>query len=339
MNENKINITNRHIASFVAVLLPFLAYSIIKDENFELSSTDKKIVISYIKLWWFFWILLSVVIVTGVISYFSIGLIWKIIGFVYEIMLVVLIVFLIVVIFSIFSEKSINLFNIEFDNNTKSVSVNKIILFIPGYNFYLWYKDLNLKKDYWLKESIFWWFMIMIFWNSILWFILLLFLIVRLVLLSFGIDILSSRFKNKILNSFNVNPEEVFAYLVGGIGYLWYKFFKFKYISYLEIVNNLKRKYAMVYNFQELKKDSNKFICLLIQNFAVFLILIWLIWNFFSNFNYLFGLDFGISILIVWVFLSRYISMWYQGILIRIPILDEICQIVMYWIKKIVKPI
>lgn len=341
------NITNRHIVSFIALILPFLAYTFLNDNNFNLTQEDKKVIKFYIKLWWFFRILLIITATLWIISYFTIWTFWKLFGLVYQFSILVLILFLIVFIFNIFSWKDYNISSLSLDDkNNESQSVNDIIFFIPWYNFYLRYKyllswssiSLVWYKVSLLKESVFWWFLIMILGNNILSLLLLLVLIIRVVLLLFWIDILSNNIKNKILNFFKTNPEEILSYLVW-IFFLILYYFQGKKIAYSDIVENLKLKYSKTYLIKDLKKDIGKFVCITSQNIFIFVLIIYSIVQVLRIIDYLFWLNFGITLLFIFILISRYLILWYQWVLIRIPVLDEICQLIRKLIVKFIKPV
>ena len=131
--------------------------------------------------------------------------------------------------FSIINNKTI-LTSTEAHTNTNT---NPAILtyFIPLYNYYLWYNEsLDEHSYWWVKESVLWWSLYLIIisiWPTTLAVFLGAFVIIaRAIMVTVGMDIISSDTKKSINIWFYQNIEEFIAYPLGVIIHALRKLFQ-----------------------------------------------------------------------------------------------------------------
>jgi hypothetical protein len=259
--ETKNNISQKHIASFTAFILPFVAGFILKDEGFSFTESDKKFISSYIKAGIYFWALLIFTILLSFLKYFlgyKVIFLDTILGITIWVLAIFLLVYLFVAIFFIFSDKTFDFADIRLSAEKVDVDFDLLYFYIPGYNFWLWYKyRAKVYSIRFLKESVLLWFLFALFFVLSYSIAVLIFflIIVRVILLLFEIDILSFSYYRRLVDFWQVNPEEVFAPAIGYIKYFIFKFFK-SYKSLPSIVNETQKEYAQLIDFEAFKTAS-----------------------------------------------------------------------------------
>ena len=99
-----------------------------------------------------------------------------------------------------------------------------ILYYIPLYNIYTWYKEHKFQNpNTRIKESITIWTLrtiITLLQSNILSVCILLYIVIRIATIAAWIDILGTKIKNIINQTFSVNPEEWRAYIIASIDFL-----------------------------------------------------------------------------------------------------------------------
>ncbi len=334
--ENK-SVSPKHLASFTSFILPLLWYSLIKDSSFNFTDEDIDFIRSYIIAGYYFWWLLILTIIIGVLKYFwlyQISFVWGLINVLFFILTILLLGYLFVVLFLIFSDKKIDLktFKLEFEYSNIDISV--IYFYLPIYNFWLWYRYYDkVKNILYLKESILLWFLVIVFSNTFISELILIFIVLRVVFLSFWIDFI----KNNVFleRLFVVNPEEIFAWPIGYIKYIIFKLISKDVVDVNSLILATKKEYEQLIDINELIKSKNKILKLqfLFQYMLLLLILGNSLWQFFQYLPFMYWLGVGLSILYYLLFVSRYLILFYFKKLVRIPVLNEISKLIFVVIK------
>ena len=107
-------------------------------------------------------------------------------------------------------------FKVSEIQQTKEQKIQNSKAFIPIYSTYHWFKNKQFDKPYWREKEaqlrfLFIWLTLFIFHSWIPWWIIVLFLITRVVFLLLGKDIIPLEEKIILNHKFNVYPEEIFA--------------------------------------------------------------------------------------------------------------------------------
>jgi hypothetical protein len=112
-------------------------------------------------------------------------------------------------------------------NRIKGETYDIVWFFMPIYNIYRRYKEHNfIEPNARIKESIILWtiwsIITLITQNKILAVIVLILICIRIVTIAWWIDIRSDKIQ-KYIKIFNVNPEEIWAYPMASIDFIWQK--------------------------------------------------------------------------------------------------------------------
>lgn len=165
----------------------------------------------------------------------------------------------------------------QLSEQTTLITNHMLVAFIPGYNRYLWYTQQDPHHPYrWLKESILWWYVIMICLiipqvNSIAVFVLIL-MILRIIILAAGYDILTSNIKQYINRLYIIHVDELRAYVSAGIEKLWNK------NLYQTLVTSYKHYYRTSLPTTIRKRDMISIISYVIHDILI-LLLLWRGWQ------------------------------------------------------------
>jgi len=303
---NQIEQNPRKLISLVALIYFVFAVNLLikwNEQDFELNESDLYIIDTYKKAWYIVWALTIIIAILFAISMrFSYSwLLYIIYG-----LLAVLVFYIFYNIYLIFSDKEAFIFK---KSTLNPISVNKVetwnmdylFLYLPFLNFFLFLKkQFTEQQSYWLKESIFLYFLLAFFGSFALFFpgfvsifyIVLGFIIVRVVSLFFWIDFVNYKIKEKIYNLYSVNPVEIFAYLcallhffIGNI-YLLIKWKKT--VEYGKYLYNVREMVNLSFDIKSVLKKPKKYL-FLILSYIILLVWLWyLFYRWIHSFTYLY---------------------------------------------------
>ena len=296
----------RKLISLVALIyFVFVVNLLIKwnEKDFELNESDVYVINTYKKAWYIVWLFTFVIIILFAVS-IRFSFVW--LSYTIYVLLTVLIWYIFYNIYLIFSDKEAFIFT---KGNLKAVSVNKVesgnmdylFLYLPFLNFFLFVKkQFSEKQSYWLKESNLLYFLLAttgffaLFFSSFIniFYIILWFIIVRVVSLFFWIDFIQDNIKEKIYNLYNTNPVEIFAYLCALFHFfLWniYLLIKWKKtLEYGRYLYNVKEMVKISFDIKSILKKPKKYL-FLILSYVVLIVLLWyLIYKWYHSFTYLY---------------------------------------------------
>lgn len=231
MNSSS-NFTDKHLASLAAIMLLAPAVSfMLKEKSIDIAVEEESYVKSYIRYGYNILMVLALaLIVWGTYSFFfQIPVLY----WVNYSLLGAVILMIVIGVFSIVNNKTI--LSRE-AHNTPELSGNPavIIYYIPLYNYYLWYNEsdesLDKQSYQWVKESVILWsvylIIISIWPNAAAIFLGLFIIIARCIMVTVGMDMLSSAAKEKLNRLIYRNIEELIAYPLGVIIHALKKLFQ-----------------------------------------------------------------------------------------------------------------
>jgi len=311
----------RELYSIVALLFfaPIVNY-VLEPKN--LTENDIKIINTYKKAWYFVWFLVLIVIVSLILflkfNYDILGYIayWTII------FIVIYIFWNIKLIFTgkaalLFSSKELQKIEIK---SVKAGKIDYILLYLPFINEYLFQtKKYTQEQAYWLKESVFLYFILGIigvisifFPNFISIFFMIVFLIIgRSVSLFFWIDIVPDNVKAIIYNSFEKRSIELFAYICAAIKTIFYNILLLvsgkKTNNYGYYLHKAKDFLQKEYEIKSILKKPKKYLSIILAYLLITIFVAYLIYKSFYSFNpylYLFSTILFAS----YIYLASYIT-------------------------------
>ncbi len=334
--KNEFKIENRHIRSLVCIMFfPRIVHFLIRSNDYELSNEDKNFIKWYIKYWFIILIIILFAIVFWVLSVMT-NLLPSIFSLISKILTFIWIAMIITWIFMIFSEKSILQWKTQIKyKKIESWNIDLIFYYIPIYNIYLWYSNPNMSQYWWIKESIIFWYLwaiIVLLTQSIwLWFLLLIFLFIRIVSVIWWIDFIHDKYKEKADKFFEKNPEEIFAYIKWPIIFLYNKlisWWKYTVKWIIEEIEQNKKEYS---NIKNIEYTTNKAILIqqkeIVWEYILLIIFLYFIFNnllLFIQTNIYWNILILAFIFIIW----RFIVSLYIKKLPFIPVSHEIILII-----------
>lgn len=336
----------RKLLSFVwLVYFPFILSYLIKDQenDFNLSLNDLKIIESYQKAWYFV-IFMTIILVVLFLVWFRYNI--YLLDNITYILSILLVVYIFYNIINIFTDKNAFLFS---KSDIKNIEINKIeewkieylFLYTPFLNYYLYLnKKYNENDKYLLKESIFMYLLLSIFW--ILWFyfywaislfyVILLFIIVRIVSLFLWIDFIPDKLKQFIYSSFDISIFQIFKYIEAIFYYIFNNLLNFlknkKIVPYIHYVKNIDTFLKTWYELKSILKKPKKFL-FLILSYAIFIIYI-------SYLFYASLTSYNIYIYIISLLILSYYIFWnifYEKKILPLPFLS----LIIFYIIRIFK--
>ena len=304
------------------------------ESDFDLSEDDIKIINSYKKAWYFVWLLIALII-TAFVLYLKLNI--GLILYIAYTLIIIVVLYMWYNIYLIFANKWALLFSWEDIkkievNSIKSWNADYILLYLPFLNEYLFQnKKYTKEQEYWIKESIFFYFLLAITWVLALFFpnllglfyIIVLFLILRSVSLFFWVDFVPDTIKSIIYNSFSKRSIELFAYFCALIHFIfqnifllikWKKTYEFGFY-----LHKTKEILTTEYELNSILKKPKKYLSIIISYLLVIAIFGYLFYKaFYSFYPYIY---LGSTILLLeFVFLNVFL----QKKLYKLPILTEL---------------
>jgi len=318
---------NNYRKLFSVVALVFFApiiSTLLKDNenDYELSENDIKIINTYKKAWYL--VLLSTIInISILIVYIKYSLSF-LIYIIYWITAFITI-YLLYNINLIYSDKWALFFSwneikkIEV-NNVKAWNIDYLLLYLPFVNEYLFQsKKFTKEQEYWLKESVFLYFILAIIWNLSIFFpnlvgvffFLVFIIIARIVSLFFWIDVVADNIKANIYDSFEKRSLELFAYFCAWIKFILHNLFLVltwkktnEYWYYLYKTKELLKK---EYELNSVLKKSKKYVSIILSYLIVTILFGYLFYKAYYSFRpYLY--IFSVAILATYVYLISYLT-------------------------------
>lgn len=333
----------RNLFSLVALIyFPFLISLLTKDsDDYELSENDIKIINTYKKAWWFMIFMTFAIVILFLISFRYSNLFYlDSIAYFWTILLVI---YLFYNIYLIFTDKSALLFSWK---DIKEIKVQKVetwnldylFLYIPFVNSYRYFlKDYTEKQVYWLKESNLLYLILSIFWIFSIYFpvflslfyLLLLFIIIRVISLLFWIDFIPDNLKELIYNSYKNNIFTIFSYVSWPIKYIFINFYQFlkhkPKAPFIKVFKNTEDFLEMEYDFKSILKKPKKFLFLILSYLFLIIYFFYLFYTNLTSFN-IYLIYFSLFILVSYFVFKIYLTQ-------KIPVVPFLSCILFYIIK------
>lgn len=335
----------RKLLSLIALIFfPFIVHLLLKWEqnDYELDKDDLLIIDSFKKAWYFVIFSTALSISLFVVSfYYSIDLLWNVNIF----LMLTIIAYICYNVFRIFSNKQAILFSsAEIQdlniNKVESMNFEYILTYLPLLSTYKYFsKTYTKEQEYRVKESNFlyfiWWIVafLAIFLNSLfmIFYIFLLFIIVRSISLFFWVDFMPDYVKKLIYESYEISPYELFAFFCASLSYIFVNLSRFirskRLVSYSKLLNHSKENLRHTYKLWSVLKNPKKYLFLFISYIVFILIMSYYIY--FSLYSFaIFVHLFWIIILCSYFILNYYFN---ENTLLTIPILTPLVRFI---IKK-----
>jgi len=337
MTENNTQQSPRKLFSLVALIFfaPIVWFLLNDSENdYELTENDLKIINTYKKAWYFVWALtLSIVAILIAYLKFEYSILIYIVYFITTI-LVVYMIYNIKLIFDgkwalLFSDKDIKKIEIQ---EVKAWNIDYLLVYIPFLNEYLFQtKKYTQEQEYWLKESIFVYFFLWmvgsfaIFYDSFIkiFYLIVLFIVLRIVSLFVWVDFIPDNIKAWIYNSFKNRVTNLFAYFCALIHFIFQNLFRlvkwkktYEYKLYLHKANEILNQEV---DIKSILKKPKKYLYIILSYTILVILLAYLLYKWYFSFLPYVHI---ISVLIIW----NYFFMWVfiEKKLYNIPFLSAI---------------
>jgi len=340
-NQIENNQSPRILFSLVALIFFAPIVNVLlkwNEEDYELTENDIKIIATYKKACYaiYFIILIILTLLFFYIKYSIDLLIYAIYTLV--ILVSAYIIYNIKLIYDnkwalFFSNDEIKKLEVKY---IKAWNVDYLLLYIPFLNEYLFQKkQYSKEQEYWLKESIFFSYILWFVWVLSfflpsfinLFYIIVLLIIWRSISLLFGIDFIPDNIKEKIYNSFSTKTVELFAYICA--------IFYFTFWNLINLLSNKKRldfgfylhqskKYLNIwYEINSILKKFKKYLYLILS-YAVFVwINLFLLIKSKNSFSYVYVLSLFIIIF------PFYLSIVKEKKLYNLPFISKLLEKVM----------
>ncbi len=333
----------RNLFSLVALIyFPFLISVLTKDsDDYELSENDIKIINTYKKAWWFMIFMTFTIVILFLISFrYSSFLYFDSVAYFWTILLVI---YLFYNIYLIFTDKSALLFSWKDVTEIKvqkveSWNLDYLFLYIPFLNSYKYIlKDYTENQIYWLKESNLLYLILSVFWILSIYFsiflslfyILLLFIIIRVISLLFWIDFIPDNLKEIIYNSYKNNIWTIFSYISWPIKYLFVNFYQFlkkkSKVPFDVIIKNTKVFLETEYDLKTILKKPKKYLFLILSYLIFIIYFSYLFYTNLNSFN-IYVIYISLFILISYFILKIYFTK-------KIPVIPFLTCVMFYLVK------
>ncbi len=333
----------RNLFSLVAlVYFPFLISLLIKDsDDYELSENDINIINTYQKAWWFMIFVTFVIVILFLISFRYLSFLYlNTIAYFWTILLVI---YLFYNIYLIFTDKSALLFSwrditeIEVQK-VETWNLDYLFLYIPFINSYKYFlKDYTEKQVYWIKESNLLYLILSIFWIFSIYFpvflslfyLLLLFIIIRVISLLFWIDFIPDNIKNQIYNSYKNNIFTVFSYISWPVKYIFVNFYQFlkhkPKASFIKVFKDTEGFLETEYDLKSILKKPKKFLFLILSYLFLIIYFSYLFYTNLASFN-IYLIYFSLFVLVSYFVSKIYLTQ-------KIPVVPFLSCVLFYIIK------